>query len=244
MCDVIQLLVVDNTNKTYVQLPVNRNTMTEVRSYDSEGVYLGTSIAQIAYAHMEGDGGGKLSCENTVQAVSDLLYGQKIDGYIAMNMDGIGILNHLAGGVTVTIEEDMTNIDPAFIEGETITLTDDQALKFVRARMSVGDGTNESRMRRQDAFIDSLKDKMTGKLKNNEKYAIDVYDQLSGSMITDLSDKEFSRIVNALTECDSEGKRDIEGTVGVDEFGFSTFEPDKDSLADTVIDLFYRRMEE
>lgn len=244
MCDVIQLLIVDNTAKRYVQLPINRNTMTEVRSYDQAGDYLGTSICQIAYAHMEGDGGGTLSCENMAQAVSKLLYGQKIDGYIAMNMDGIGILNHLAGGVPVTIEEDMTNVDPAFVEGETITLTDDQALKFVQARMSVGDGTNESRMRRQDAFIDSLKIKMTDKLKDNESYAIDVYDQLTNSMVTDFTDKEFSRVVNALIECESAGKMDIEGSVGEDEFGFATFEPDADSLADTVIDLFYRRVEE
>ena len=50
------------------------------------------------------------SCENTVDAVSDMLYGIKIDGYIAMNIDAIKVINHLAGGVPVTIEDDFFSI--------------------------------------------------------------------------------------------------------------------------------------
>ena len=50
--------------------------------------------------------GMELSCENTVDAVSNMLYGIRIEGYISLNMDSIKILNHLAGGVPVTIEDD------------------------------------------------------------------------------------------------------------------------------------------
>lgn len=39
------------------------------------------------------------SCENTVDAVSNMLYGIQIEGYLCLNMDSIKVLNHLAGGV-------------------------------------------------------------------------------------------------------------------------------------------------
>lgn len=69
-----------------------------------------------------------------------------------MNMDGISELNDLAGGVTVTLEDDFSSIDPAMAKGTTLTLHGDQAETFVRSRMTVGDGTNASRMERQEAF--------------------------------------------------------------------------------------------
>ena len=56
--------------------------------------------------------------------------------------------------------------------GETVTLTDAQAEHFVHDRMNVGDGTNEGRMRRQDAYIESLKGVMTDKVKEDVHYAV------------------------------------------------------------------------
>ena len=86
------------------------------------------------------------------EAVEGLLLGESIDFYVAMNMDGISELNDLAGGVTVTLEDDFSSIDPAMAKGTTLTLHGDQAETFVRSRMTVGDGTNASRMERQEAF--------------------------------------------------------------------------------------------
>ena len=40
-----------NTNKTYQRLPINRNTICQVRSYDMEWNDLGTTSMQIALAH-------------------------------------------------------------------------------------------------------------------------------------------------------------------------------------------------
>ncbi len=243
MCDVLRLLVIDNTNKTYVQIPINRNTIATVRSYDEEGEFLGTTEAQIAYAHMEG-GGGTASAENTVTAVSDYLYGIPIDGYVSMEMDGIAVLNRLAGGVTVTIDEDLTEADPAFTEGSEIRLTDEQAVAFVRARMAVSDGTNESRMRRQNQFIDGFRQNMMERLSADKTYIEDVYREMSAIMDTDLTEKDFSRIANALLECESLGVAEIPGEIGEDQFGYATFTANPDALADLVIDTFYTRAEE
>ena len=42
--------------------------------------------------------------------------------------------------------------DSSLKMGETVTLTDDQALHYVHDRMNVGDGTNVCRMRRQKEY--------------------------------------------------------------------------------------------
>ncbi|MEG0901177.1 MAG: LCP family protein, partial [Clostridia bacterium] len=117
--------------------------------------------AQICLSHGFGDGGAQ-SAKLTQQAVQTLLYGIDIDFYIAMDMDAITTLNELVGGITVTLEEDFTAIDPTMVKGTTLTLHGMQAEHYVRGRTTVGDGTNESRMKRQAAYLTLLKNKVSG----------------------------------------------------------------------------------
>lgn len=242
--DVLVLLVVDHTNMTYQRLPINRNTMCQVRSYDIDGNDLGTAVTQIALAHAVGDGGAQ-SCENAVEAVSTLLYGMPVDSYIALDMESIGVVNHLAGGVTVTIEDDFSQTDPSLVMGETVTLTDEQAETFVRARMSMAnDDTNEARMRRQQAFMDAMREQMFERARADSTYALDVFDTLEPHMVTNMNGKAFSRLVNGLTNCESLGTLQIDGTIGTDSLGYATFEPDPASVRDAVIALYYRPADE
>ena len=76
--DVLELLVIDTKKNTYHKLPINRDTITDVKSLDDDGSYLATTKTQIALAHAKGDG-MELSCENTVDAVSNMLYGIRIE---------------------------------------------------------------------------------------------------------------------------------------------------------------------
>ena len=77
--DVLELLVMDTKNNTYHKLPINRDTITDVKWLDKDGSYLATTKSQIALAHTNGDG-MEQSCENTAYAVSNMLYGIRIDG--------------------------------------------------------------------------------------------------------------------------------------------------------------------
>ena len=243
-CDVLDLMVIDYTNKTYRLLPINRNTICEVRWYDVDGEDLGTSEIQIAYAHAVGDGGA-FSCENVVEAVSKYLGGVEIAYYMALDIAAIPKINQLVDGVTVTVEDDFSATDPTLVKGETITLTDKQAENFVRARMSMkDDDTNEARMRRQQAYLDALQSQMIEKAKADGKYAINVYDKLTPDMVTNMNGKAFSRLVNGLTECENLGPVEITGAIGEDKLGYATFEPDKESVRDAIITLFYRKADE
>ncbi len=73
-----------------------------------------------------------------------------------MSLDGISVLNDLAGGVTVTLEDDFSAADPAMTKGTTLTLQGEQAEIFVRRRMDIGEGTNEARMARQEEYLAQL----------------------------------------------------------------------------------------
>ena len=243
-CDVLNLLVVDHTNMTYQYLPINRNTICDVRWYDVDGNDMGTSEIQIAFAHAVGDGGA-FSCENAVEAVSNYLGGVKIQSYIALDIASIATINRLVGGVTVTIEDDFSATDPSLVKGETITLTDEQAETFVRARMSMADdSSNEARMRRQQVYLDALRTQMLEKARADAEYALSVYDALEREMVTNMNGKAFSRLVNGLTKCENLGPIEITGTIGMDDLGYATFVPDEDSVRDASIALYYRPVQE
>ena len=239
-CDVLYLLVVDHTNMVYRYLPINRNTVCDVRWYDVDGNDMGTSEIQIAYAHVVGDGGA-FSCENVVEAVSNYLGDVEIQSYIAMNIASISKINQLVGGVTVTIEDDFSSTDPSLVKGETITLTDEQAETFVRARMSMKeDSTNEARMHRQQVFLDALRVQMLEMAKTDTGYALAVYESLESEMVTNMNGKAFSRLINGLTECENLGPIEITGSIGEDDLGYATFVADRNSVRNAAIALFYK----
>lgn len=241
--DMLMLLVVDQTSGEYRKLPINRNTMCKVRSYDIDGDDLGTVKCQIALAHATGDG-GTLSCENTAEAVSNYLNGVKIDCYLALGIESISIVNHLVGGVTVTVEDDFSSVDDALTMGRTLTLSDKQAVEYVRNRMDVGHGTNEERMRRQDAYFNGVLERILERTREDIGYATDFYDTMTPHMVTNMNGKSFSRLIRALTDYEAQDTVTIAGTIGLDEFGFATFVPDSESKRDALITLFYNLADE
>ena len=241
--DVLELLVIDTKNNTYHKLPINRDTITDVKSLDDDGSYLATTKTQIALAHANGDG-MELSCENTVDAVSNLLYGIQIDGYICLNMDSIKVLNHLAGGVPVTIEDDFSQSDKSLVKGQTVTLTDDQAMHYVHDRMNVGDGTNECRMRRQKAYIDALFPLYKAKLQENSGFINDFYNQLSDYMVTDMSVGQMGNVANMILKSEDKGELSIKGTNAIaKDDGFNEFTMDETSRGDVAMELFFNKVE-
>ena len=241
MADFLLLVVLDRTNHTYGFLHIDRNTMAEIPIKDSEGKGEATYTGQLCTAHWY-DGNPEMSCENTVQAVSDFLGGLPIDGYYSINMNDVGILNRAVDGVTVTLDEDFSEYDPEMTEGKTLTLNDEQAEIFVRGRMNVGDGTNAARMTRQEEYMKSFLDKVLEAASKNPDFVNDLYKALKDRAVTDMPGSRLSAIANQVHEGTSNGLLRFEGETKEgkalkDELYHAEFYPTEESVVKTLEQL-------
>lgn len=240
--DFQRVIVIDSENKTIRQLKIDRDTMAECTVLGYFGSPVGTKEMQISLAHGFGDGKEE-SCEYARQAAEGLLLDESIDFYLAMNLDGISTLNDLAGGVTVTLEDDFSEIDPAMTKGTTLTLQGDQAETFVRSRMTVGDGTNESRMKRQEEFLSQLAVQLGQKVRASEQFTADLYDELLPYLVTDMA---RGRIINEVWNARDytlEPALELTGEHKIADDGFTEFYPDAGSVEQAVLELFWEPVE-
>lgn len=210
MADFLLLAVFDKTDKSYGFLQINRDTMTEIQRIDNDGTELGPMDLQICTAHWYGTD-EESSSVITTQTVSDLLGKLHIDGYYTLHMSDVGKLNDLVGGVPITLDEDLTKVDPAMKEGATIVLDDVQAQRYVRARMGVGDGENTSRMKRQKVYMEGFLDQALKKLKEDPKFIDEMFKIFDEVAVTDISPKELSVIGDQMRSGDNKGLLQIEG---------------------------------
>lgn len=233
------IISVNDTDQSYSLLPINRDTVTRVYMMTANGESNAYADEQICTAHWYG-GDEEQSCQNTVRAVSDFLGGLPIEGYYAIGMDSIGEFNKSVDGVTVTVQGDFSQIDPDLVEGQTITLTDDQAVEYVRSRMGMSDDdTNAARMTRQQDFIQGFLQKARQKMKETPSFANDLYENLTDMSVTDLTGNQLSRLFNSFLTKENAGTLQISGTykegkILDDEEQHGIFEADKSSVIDTL----------
>lgn len=232
--DLQMLLVIDHINKTWQILQLNRDSMVEVPVLGVTGKVIGTEFEQLTLAHSYGDG-KKKSCQNTVTTVSNLFDGQKIDGYMALNMDAVAILNDMVGGVPVEITSDFSAVDPSLQEGTVVTLQGDQALTFVRTRKDVDDQTNLSRMARQRQYLAALQKQME---KQDADFAVRAYDAVFDYMVTDMGSKTVTEIGQYMKKYTELDLLTIDGESKVED-GYIAYYLDEDSLQQTMLTLFY-----
>ena len=239
-CDVLAVIVRDRSTDECKLLTIDRNTITEVKSLDDDGTCLAATDIQISLAHSMGLD-QKVRAENTVDAVSHLLGDATIDGYAMVNMGAIQVVNDMVGGVTVTIEDDFSDVDPSMKKGETVTLMGEQAEKYVRSRKEISDGSNQNRMSRQSTYEEAFKPAFRNKCAENSKFPLEVYHAMEDYMTTNISAKKFCRLAILMSDENQDEKVAISGTYGLDEDEWQTFTPDEDSLQQAIIELFYEK---
>ena len=240
--DFLRLVVLDDADKTVQQLQIDRDTMTPVTVLGLLGDRYEPVTQQICLGYAFGDG-RQSSCEVTVEAVENLLGGQKIDQYLSMGLDGISTLNDLAGGVTVTLEDDFSAIDPAMTKGTTLTLWGDQAEVYVRTRRSIGVGTNEARMARQEQYIRQITSQLDAKVQQDQNFVLTAYDALEPYLYTNIPRGQLANEAWAAKDYTRLDTIKPDGTYQVGEDGFMEFYPDADALQQAVLQLFYEKVE-
>lgn len=239
--DFQRLIIIDSRNEKILQLQIDRDTMTEITVLGVLGNPSGTREAQICLAHSFGDGREE-SCELTCDAVSNLLLGVPVDLYCAVNLDGIGEINDFVGGITVTLGDDFTSLDPTMTKGRTLTLDAQQARYYVQSRLSIGVGTNESRMKRQQDYIEKLFEKIDELQKSDSNFAAEFFDKLSPYMTTNLSRGRLANEASAMRDYDHSEIIEIKGKHRIGSDGFMQFIVDQNSLQNLVLDTFFEEL--
>lgn len=234
--DCIMILSLNREEKTAKILQISRDCMTEIDIYDANGNYYTSVTAQLATQYAYGNG-ADTSCWATKKTVSELLYELPIDGYIALNIEGVPVINDAVGGVTITVPEDYTSISPEFIKGSTITLNGKQAEKYIRYRDTSLVGSNNERMKRQIHYIPALIETLK---KNGEGYGQlydSMYSLISPYFVTDLTGDRINELFEY--EWDIDNVRFVEGKVVSGE-EHEEFHIDEEKLQKNIIEMFYK----
>ena len=127
--------------------------------------------------------------------------------------------------------------------GETITLTDEQAEHYIRARMGVGDGENLSRMRRQRQYLTAFAAKAKEQLGGDAKQTLSMAQDILAMSTTDLTEKKLSGIADMLYQYENLGIYTIDGTSALgmrlgDGLEHVEYYLDDQSLVDTMTALY------
>lgn len=241
MADVLMLIIVDERAKSYGVLQLNRDTITKVKLMQPDGSTYASADLQLCTAHWYG-GNEEMSCQNTVDAVSNMLGGIRIDGYFAVSMEAMKILNHSVGGVTVVLADDMTQFDPTMKVGTELKLSDEQAEILLQSRYGMEDDRNTERMKRQQVFLTSFMNEFQKQSAKDNDFVIELYDRLRIYSTDNLNMNEIVKICNHMQMYRSLGIKTIEGETilgqrlgdGIDHWEFYM---DEESLVEAMQSL-------
>lgn len=235
--DFLALMIKNRKDGSYKTVFLNRDTMAEVPMLDVNGNEYGSRTMQLALAHTYGNG-REISCRNTVKAVSNLLYGVKIDHYVSLTMDAVKVINDAVGGVTVYVEDDFSNSDPSIVQGEYVTLLGDHALNYVRARMEMAEPTNLARMERQRAYLKALRLKLLDSIEANDRFAFDTLMEINSYLVSDCSINTLAGYIDTISKNEEPEILTLKGEAVAGE-KYMEYYVDEEELQKNVIDWFF-----
>ena len=148
------------------------------------------------------------------------------------------MLNDKIGGVTLTVLDDMTNVDEVLAEGSTVTLTGEHALNYVRTRKGLADSTNIERMKRQKQYVTAFLEQAKISLGDNSGLASDILLSISDYLISDMRVDSLLSLTDVIQNYRFDGVHTIVGEAKKGE-QFMEFYADEAQLKELVLRLFY-----
>ena len=231
--DSLNLLVADRETKKAQILQISRDSMVDIDIYSASGDKMISEQGQIALQYAYGDGEEE-SCRLTAEKVSEMLYGVEIQSYLSLTMEGMVRAADAIGGVTMTVPEDYTWIDPAFEKGQTLTMNGAMVEKYVRSRAIEVLDSNVQRMQRQSQFMGALVEKLQS-IEGNSNY-LSLYQEMEPYMVTNMTADEMKALSDY--EIDPETVN-IPGEVILKD-GHAQFIVDNEGLRNIILKMFYK----
>jgi len=236
--DFLMLIAIDHTGKKIHQLQIDRDTMADVVVLGVFGNEVGTRKMQICLSHYYGDT-LEANAKYTLRAVQTLLDGLEIDGYYMVDYGAVPVLNDALGGVPVKIEFDMTSVNPEWTVGKTVTLHGKEAEEFVRARMTVGSGTNEERMVRQAEFMRSAVKQMNKKISADLGFGEAFLKSLESLATTNMTTKRLTEELSQAYNYEVLSIDHPAGEYGIGEDGYVEFHMEDGAATKWVLEHLY-----
>ncbi len=240
--DALFLLVENREIGKLSVISIHRNTMTTVKMYDRAGEYQGDETLQICLQHGYGDG-ERMSCQRTMDCVSNLFFNIPIHGYISLNMGGIGLLNDAIDGVEVTVLQNLDNEsrNVHLIEGETKVLNGDEAYVYVRSRDTSEFDSASERLKRQEQYLNGLLPQMQRKIKGVSS-AASIYKKAEDYIYSNV---DYVRLADEMADMTYDSAQDMHSVPGEVVMGdqFEEFYVDEEGLYQLILDVFYDRVE-
>ncbi|MCQ2455557.1 MAG: LCP family protein [Clostridia bacterium] len=238
--DSIFVAAVNTKTKKIKLIPIPRESMVDVNTYDSSGNFTGTKKEQICLAYSYGDS-AKDSCSNVKASVSRFLMGINVSSYIAMDLKGVSNTTDKIGGITLNALESVPYQNRTCKVGEKIVLKGGDATRYIQCR---NDGIDAStkRLERQKQFLSVFASTAGNQILSDFTKLKVYYDGLIPFVQTDLSFAQVSYLVtssisknlgNALEYENITGNMSLKGE-------WAEFTPDNDSLINAILNSFYK----
>ena len=240
-CDGVYVIAVNSKTGTTNILQLNRDTYVDIVVPDAFGNEMSTYKERLAIAYSHGSG-MEDSCINAEKTVSKFLHGLKFDGYVAVYYDAIEPVVDSVGGVDVTLEKELTALDPGYVQGARVHMSGHDAYLFCRSRSSLGEETNTERLGRQRVFLNAFVGSCRTQIKTKSSIINDIYKAASPYIVSNLSQGELCNIgAKALSYKDGgivSPAGSLEWVTGNDGQKYSQFVVDENSLSGILKDLF------
>lgn len=240
--DVILLAGLDTVTGESNLLEISREANAEVDVYSISNRFIETRFEQITLAYAYGNG-RETSCENTVRAVSRLLFGLPISAYLAIDLDGLMEANEVIGGVTVKSLIDVQLPDGTNVkEGDMVELHGKNLERYIRTRTEALDG-NQKRMERQKQFLLEFTKQAVARAKENLTFPVELFSALSPYTVTNLDISDVTFISSVFLNHGAQfNLRTIQGTL--EQYNESSiYYLDEVDLFEAVLQVFYNRID-
>ncbi|MFF6811518.1 LCP family protein [Streptomyces sp. NPDC012403] len=182
--------------------------------------------------------GGSACTIRTVEKLTDI----RVDHHVVVDFAGFKDMVDAVDGVEVCLREPVDDEDAELkLPAGRVTLNGEQALGYVRARKTLGDGSDTSRMERQQRFLGALVNKVSGNdVLLNPVKLYPVLDAATSSLTTDpglASLRSLYDLARGLREIPTEGVRFL--TVPREPYAGNA---DRDQLAQPAAEKLFERL--
>ncbi len=239
--DALYLMAIDTKSGKTVVVGIPRDTYTDISLYSKSGNYIGIEKKQICLAYAYGDGKEK-SCENTVDSVSNLLYGMPINSYFAVDSKAISKLHNAVGTITVVPNETLTVGGVTYYKNVPAKLYGSNVFSYLQVRNQETADASYLRMERQLDYINKYSAAVIEKTKSDITFPVKLYGKVQKNAVTNLDAGKISYLVTSVVSSKKTASLEfisLKGEQIIGDGGYAEFYPDETSLFEAVLKLYY-----